>query len=68
MRGQALEQMLTGAMIHDSNPFGEQPEGDPANTPRAAVDVSSDAMTRLRTPFEVTTETTRPRDDHDQRR
>lgn len=60
--------MLTGAMIHDSNPFGDQPEGDPSNSPRPAVDVSSDAMTRLRTPFEVETETPGPHDDRDQRR
>ncbi|RKR86249.1 hypothetical protein BDK92_0473 [Micromonospora pisi] len=48
--------MLTGVTLHDPNPFGDQPEGDPTVDDRPTVDVSSDAMTKLRSPFEVSSD------------
>jgi hypothetical protein len=47
----SLEQMLTDVTVHETNPFGDQPKGDPAAEERPVVDVSLAAMSRLRTPF-----------------
>ncbi|GAA2216905.1 hypothetical protein GCM10010429_46750 [Micromonospora olivasterospora] len=50
---QTLEQILTDVTAHDPNLFREAPGADAAFDHTPAVDVSSAAMTRLRTPFRV---------------
>ncbi|MFI6759743.1 hypothetical protein ACIBF5_11475 [Micromonospora sp. NPDC050417] len=55
-------------ILHDPSPFGDQPEGDPTVDDRPTVDVSSDAMTRLRSPFEVSADTPRTHGDRAERR
>jgi hypothetical protein len=50
---QTLEQLLTDVTAHDSSPFREVPGAEAPFDHTPAVDVSSAAMTRLRTPFGV---------------
>jgi hypothetical protein len=50
---QTLEQVLTDVTTHGASPFGEPPKADPSSDQPPAVDVSSAAMSRLRTPFSL---------------
>jgi hypothetical protein len=60
--------MLTNVTAHESSPFGDPPKGDPSSEHRPAVDVSTAAMSRLRSPFDAEDDASREAGDDAQRR